>query len=162
MLDRLSPAAGAHRSRKRVGRGAGSGHGKTSGRGQKGYGSRSGSKRRAWFEGGQMPLARRLPKRGFTNIFREPFQVVNLRALERFAESSDEVDAAALAAAGLIARADRRVKVLAGGELSGPVTLAVHAISAAARRKLEAAGGSVRLLESGRKPLARARKAETP
>ena len=159
MLDRLSPARGSRRPRRRVGRGAGSGHGKTSGRGQKGYGSRSGSKRRAWFEGGQMPLARRLPKRGFTNIFRVPYQVVNVKALERFAGSADEVDAAALAAAGLIARADGRVKVLAEGELSGAVALAVHAISGAARRKLEAAGGSVRLLEVGRAKPARGGKA---
>jgi large subunit ribosomal protein L15 len=149
MLDQLSPNPGSRRKRKRVGRGAGSGSGKTCGRGQKGYGARSGSKRRAWYEGGQMPLARRLPKRGFTNVFRRDYQVVNVQSLSHLS-GDDEVDATALAAAGLVASADRRVKVLGEGEITGAVKLAVHAVSDAARKKIEAAGGSVRLVESSR------------
>ena len=145
MLDQLGPNPGARRPRKRVGRGVGSGWGKTSGRGTKGYGARSGSKRRSWFEGGQMPLGRRVPKRGFTNIFREPGQVVNVKELGRF-DAGSEVDAEALSSAGLVPRGDRPVKILAEGEISVAVKLRVHAISGPARQKVEAAGGSVELI----------------
>ena len=146
MLDQLKTKTGSRKSRKRKGRGASSGDGHSCGRGQKGAGARSGHKKRPWFEGGQMPLARRLPKRGFHNMFRVERQVVNLRDLGRF-DKDTLIDAAALAAAGLVPRADRQVKVLAAGDLSGPVTLKVDAISAQARKKVEAAGGSVSLVE---------------
>ncbi len=145
MLDRLAPGAGARKPRKRVGRGIGSGSGKTCGRGQKGAGSRSGFKRRPWFEGGQMPLARRLPKRGFTNNFRRPYQVVNLKELERFDRGS-AVDTETLSRAGLVARPDKPVKILAEGEISHALKLQVDAVSAAARAKIETAGGSIEIV----------------
>jgi large subunit ribosomal protein L15 len=148
MLDRLAPKPGSRRPRLRVGRGVGSGLAKTSGRGQKGAGARTGTRHRAQYEGGQMPLSRRLPKRGFTNIFREPFQVVNLKALQHFAAGS-EVDTAALAGAGLIHSAKRPVKILAEGDVDRPLRLKVEAVSAAARAKIERAGGSVELVGAG-------------
>ena len=125
----------------------GSGSGRTCGRGQKGAGARSGYKKRTWFEGGQMPLARRLPKRGFTNIFREQRQIVNVRDLSRFTAGA-EIDAAVLSEAGLVGRADRPVKLLAKGELSEALTVRVAAASAAAVKKIEAAGGTVEVLEA--------------
>ena len=145
MLDNLRVKHGSRPSRRRVGRGIGSGKGKTAGRGYKGAGSRSGFKRRTWFEGGQMPLARRVPKRGFTNIFRRESQVVNLKDLARF--TADQiVDAAALAEAGLISHPLRAVKLLAEGEIAIGLSVRVNAISASARQKLEAAGGSVEIV----------------
>ncbi len=147
MLDSLRPAPGARRSRKRVGRGIGSGSGKTCGRGQKGAGARSGAKQRPWFEGGQMPLARRLPKRGFTNIFRETHQVVNVKDLGRF-PAGKTVDAAALSHQGLVARSNRPVKILGEGEIGVALKLQVDAVSGAARRKVEAAGGSVAIIKT--------------
>lgn len=147
MLDRLSPKAGSRRPRTRKGRGMASGSGRTCGRGQKGAGARSGNKKRPWFEGGQMPLARRLPKRGFTNIFREERQVVNVRSLEKF-KKGDVIDAAALCTAGLVSRPDRPVKVLGEGDLKDALTLKVDAISGKAREKVEAAGGSVELVKT--------------
>ncbi len=151
MLDRLAPAAGSRRPRKRVGRGIGSGSGKTCGRGQKGAGARSGFKRRPWFEGGQMPLSRRLPKRGFTNIFRRPYQVVNLKELERF-ERGSAVDTGTLSRAGLVARPDRPVKILGEGEIPHALKLQVDAVSAAARTQIERAGGSIEIVATrGRK-----------
>lgn len=144
MLDRLQPRPGSRRPRKRVGRGMSSGSGKTCGRGQKGAGARSGHKRRAWYEGGQMPLARRLPKRGFTNIFRAPYQVVNVKELARF-QAGSAVDAAVLSQAGLVARADRPVKVLGEGAIATALKLHVDAVSQAARSKVEAAGGTIEL-----------------
>ena len=150
MLDSLHPGAGSRRPRKRVGRGIGSGSGKTCGRGQKGAGARSGWKRRAWFEGGQMPLSRRLPKRGFTNLFREPYQVVNVKDLAGF-EAGNAVDAAALAKAGLVAREDRLVKILGEGEIPVALKVQVNAVSATARQKVEAAGGSIEIIGKGRR-----------
>ena len=144
MLDRLSPNSGSRRPKRRVGRGNGSGFGKTCGRGQKGAGARSGRKRRTWMEGGQMPLARRLPKFGFHNRFRQPRQAVNVKDLGRF-EKGGVVDPAALVDAGLVARSDRPVKILAEGEITIALILRVEAVSAAARQKIEAAGGSVEL-----------------
>ncbi len=148
MLDRLAPNPGSRKPKRRVGRGNGSGWGKTCGRGQKGAGARSGSKRRTWYEGGQMPLARRLPKRGFTNIFREPRQVVNLADLGRFRKGS-VVDGVALAKAGLVARGDRPVKILARGKLAKELTLRVQAISASARAQVEEVGGRVEIVKPG-------------
>lgn len=144
MLDRLTPNPGSRRPRKRVGRGIGSGHGKTCGRGQKGAGARSGSKSRPWFEGGQLPLVRRVPKRGFTNIWRVPSQVLNLRDLANF--EGTEVTAESLVAAGLVRRPDRPIKLLGTGEVKAKLQVTVQSVSAAARRKIEAAGGRVELV----------------
>jgi large subunit ribosomal protein L15 len=141
----LAPAAGAKKRVKRVGRGVGSGHGKTSCRGGKGQTARSGGSIRPGFEGGQMPLQRRLPKRGFHNPFRTAYEVVNVGQLEAFA-AGGEVDPAALRARRLVRRGNAPVKVLAEGELTHGLTVRAHAVSAAARRKIEAAGGRVDLI----------------
>lgn len=140
----LSPKKGSRKARKRIGRGPGSGHGKTACRGQKGQKSRSGGSLKPGFEGGQMPLQRRLPKRGFTNLFRMEFKAVNIRDLERFA-GQERVDVTDLAEAGLIGKNDR-VKLLGQGEISHPLQVRVHRISRSARGKIEAAGGSVELV----------------
>ncbi len=147
MLDRLQTNPGSRKPRKRVGRGRGSGSGKTAGRGQKGAGARSGYKHRTWFEGGQMPLSRRVPKVGFTNIFAKPRQAVNVKALARFKRGA-VVDAAELARAGLVPRADVAVKVLGEGDLGVALTLRVDAVSASARQKIEAAGGTVEIVKT--------------
>ncbi len=140
-LSNLAPAPGAVKKRKRVGRGPGSGHGKTSTRGHKGRGSRAGGNTPPGYEGGQMPLQRRLPKRGFHNPFRQEFAIVNLGDLEsRFAPGS-VVDAAALVAHGLVRSARLAVKVLADGALTKALTVHAQRFSAAAKQKLEAAGG---------------------
>lgn len=161
MLDRLTFHPGSRRRRKRVGRGTGSGKGNTSGRGNKGAGARSGTKHRPWYEGGQMPLAMRLRKVGFRNPFRKPAEIVNLKDLERFGAGA-LVDARALKEAGLVRRTEGPVKVLGYGEIRTALTLRVHAISAAARQKLEAAGGSVELLPSGPKGPKPARREAAP
>jgi large subunit ribosomal protein L15 len=145
-LHELSPAKGSRKTRQRVGRGHGAGQGKTSGRGQKGQGSRSSVGLPAGFEGGQMPLKQRLPKlRGFHNRWRHEFVVVNLGKLARF-EKDSVVDADALTEAGLIPRASSPIKVLAAGRLGHALTLRVDRISGAARAAVEAAGGSVELV----------------
>ncbi len=141
-LHNLKPAEGATRKRKRVGRGPGSGNGKTAGRGHKGQKSRSGYSRRYGFEGGQMPLVRRIPKRGFTNIFRVGFQVVNLRDLDRVFSDGETVTPALLEEKGLIRGGKKPVKVLASGELTKKLTVQVHAFSKNAQASIEAAGGS--------------------
>lgn len=141
-LSNLSPHPGARKQRKRLGRGHGSGLGKTSGRGHKGYKARSGSGIKPGFEGGQMPLQRRLPKRGFRNPFRKQYAVVNLRDLNDFAAGS-VVDRAALQAAGLISAKEQLVKVLGDGELTVSLTVTVDKVSESARGKIEAAGGTV-------------------
>jgi len=141
-LHNLRPAPGAKRPRKRVGRGPGSGSGKTAGRGEKGQKSRSGYSRRLGFEGGQMPLVRRLPKRGFTNIFRVEYQVVNVRDLERVFADGDTVSPNSLVDKGLIRRGKRLVKILGDGELSKKLAVQAHGFSAAARGAIEKAGGS--------------------
>lgn len=147
-LHDLRPAKGSRRARQRVGRGHGAGQGKTSGRGQKGQGSRSSVGLPAGFEGGQMPLTQRLPKlRGFRNRWRREYMVVNLGKLQRF-PAGTVVDPDALAAAGLIPRASSPVKVLAAGSVRAPLQLRVHRISVAARAAVESAGGSVELLEA--------------
>lgn len=147
MLDRLKPNRGSRRPRKRVGRGVGSGSAKTSGRGTKGAGSRAGRKHKPHREGGQIPLVMRMPKRGFTNIFERQLQVVNVKALGRFASGAD-VDVAALAEAGLVRSASEPVKVLGSGDLGVALKLRVAAVSDSARKKIEAAGGSVEILAS--------------
>jgi len=139
-LSHLRPAAGAVKKRKRLGRGPGSGQGKTAGKGHKGRGSRSGGNTPPGYEGGQMPLARRLPKRGFRNPFREEYQIINLSTLERFAPGS-VVDLAVLREAGLV-RGQRKVKILADGELTKALTVKAHAFSQKAREKIMALGGA--------------------
>ena len=139
-LDSLTPVPGSIKNRKRVGRGAGSGLGKSSGRGDKGAQQRSGFKRRPWFEGGQMALARRLPKRGFTNLFRKEFQIVNLEAIENL--GLDTVDAQILADNGLVRSALKPIKILANGELKLKVTVTASAFSESAKEQIEQAGGT--------------------
>ncbi|HEU5336372.1 MAG TPA: 50S ribosomal protein L15 [Terriglobales bacterium] len=131
--------------RKRVGRGMGSGMGKTSTRGHKGQGSRSGSRLMRGFEGGQMPLHRRLPKRGFTNIFRQEYAVVNLDRLAALGEST--ITPQVLAKAGVIKRADQIVKILGEGELSSALTVHAHKFSKSAQEKITKAGGKVEVLQ---------------
>ena len=144
-FDGLKHASGAVRKVKRLGRGPGSGTGKTAGRGHKGQRSRSGKKIHPSFEGGQMRLVRRLPKRGFTNLFRKTYQIVNLRDLEGWDEET-VVDAGTLAARRLIRNAKDPVKILGEGEVGGPVKVSVHKVSESARQKIEAAGGSVEVI----------------
>jgi len=140
----LRPAPGATRSRKRVGRGPGSGHGKTAGRGSKGQKSRSGYRHQRGFEGGQMPLHRRVPKRGFTNIFRTEYDVVNLSALDRF-DAGESVTPEKLAERRL-AHGRRPVKILGDGELKKALTVSAHKFSASAKSRIEAAGGTCEVL----------------
>lgn len=139
-LDSLTPVPGSTKNRKRVGRGPGSGLGRTSGRGEKGAQARSGFKRRPWFEGGQMALARRLPKRGFTNLFRKEFQIVNLEAIEKL--GLDTVDAQILADNGLVRSPLKPIKILADGELKLKVTVTASAFSESAKEQIEQAGGT--------------------
>jgi large subunit ribosomal protein L15 len=139
-LGSLKYSDGSHHREKRIGRGEGSGHGGTSCRGHKGQRSRSGAKRRAWFEGGQMPIQRRLPKRGFTNIHREESQLVQLTSLEGFASA---VTPESLLAAGLIDRLDAPVKILCDGELKSALQVSGVKLSQSAQARIEAAGGSV-------------------
>jgi large subunit ribosomal protein L15 len=140
-LANLSPKAGSTKQPKRLGRGPGSGHGKTAGRGHKGFKSRSGSGVKPGFEGGQMPLQRRLPKRGFTNIFKKEYSLVSLSQLD-LVEGAEVIDVDALVAAGMVKKG-RLVKVLANGEITKAVKIKVNKISKAAQAKIEAAGGSV-------------------
>jgi len=154
-LHSLAPAPGSRRARKRVGRGEGSGTGKTAGRGQKGAGARSGSKRRARFEGGQMPIHMRMRKLRGPHMKKsmpfEPFrthtQAVNIAALEQRFDAGAEVTLELLAQTGLASRSDVPVKVLAKGELSKALTVHAHAFSAGARERIEAAGGSCMIIE---------------
>lgn len=145
-LHELSPAEGSKKEVKRVGRGAGSGQGKTAGKGHKGAKARSGYSRQAGFEGGQMPLQRRVPKRGFNNIFRTEYAVVNVAALEEKFEAGATVDAESLKACGLIKKELDGVKVLGNGELTKALTVKVAAVSESAKTKIEAAGGNVEVL----------------
>ncbi len=143
-LSNLKHAKGARKNRKRVGRGEGSGLGVTAGRGNKGYGSRSGSKKRSWFEGGQMPLQRRLPKFGFTNIHKKEFQVVNVEDLEKI-KKKENITHEVLFENGLIRKKRVPVKLLGNGELKSKVTIKVDAVSKTALEKIEKQGGSVTL-----------------
>lgn len=144
-LHDLAPAPGAKSTRKRVGRGCGSGLGKTSGKGHKGQKARSGGGTPPWFEGGQMPLQRRIPKRGFTNIFRVECAVVNLGALQRFSPGA-EIGPDQLREAGLLSKRYAVVKLLAEGDLAHPLTIRVHKASQTAVQKVEASGGRVELI----------------
>jgi large subunit ribosomal protein L15 len=141
----LAPASGATHARKRVGRGPGSGHGKTAGRGHKGQKSRSGYHHMRGFEGGQMPLHRRLPKRGFTNIFRKEYDPVNLSLLAHF-EAGQEITPEALHARGFTGK-NALVKILGDGEVGRALTVRAHKFSASAREKIEKAGGRCEIIE---------------
>jgi len=140
-LSNLKPKKGARHAKKRVGRGPGSGHGKTAARGEKGQKSRSGFSRMRGFEGGQMPLHRRLPKRGFTNIFKKEHAVVNLSDLERF-DNGATVDETALRQAGMVKGKNDGIKILGNGKLSKKLTVVATKFSETARKQIEAAGGT--------------------
>lgn len=144
-LHELKPAKGATKERKRIGRGVASGWGKTAGRGNKGQKARSGGNVRPGWEGGQMPLHRRLPKRGFTNIFKKQIATINIRDLERF-DSGSTVDRVALVKTGLLKGRFDGVKLLGQGEVNIPLTVKLDAISRSAKEKIEAAGGTVEVI----------------
>jgi large subunit ribosomal protein L15 len=144
-LGELKPAAGARKKRKRIGCGPGSGHGKTSCRGHKGQRSRSGSTIHPWFEGGQMPLQRRVPKRGFHNLFKTIYEVVNTRDLKRFPADS-EVDHKMLREAGLVKKRYVKVKLLGDGEVDRPLKITVDACTKSAKARVEKAGGQINII----------------
>ncbi len=146
-LDELSPAAGSRKTRKRLGRGVGSGSGKTAGRGTKGHKSRSGGGVRPGFEGGQMPLHRRLPKRGFSNIFKKDFAIINIRDLAKF-EKGSIVDETALIQSRLIRGRRDGIKLLGQGEIEHPLTIKVDKASKAAIEKVTRVGGKIEVLPS--------------
>ena len=144
-IHELSPGGHSKKDRKRVGRGPGSGHGKTACRGHKGQKARSGGGVRPGFEGGQMPLQRRLPKRGFTNLFKKEYALINLNILNRF-DPESILDLEALKKAGLVKGAKDGIKLLGSGEISHPLVVRVNKVSKTARAKIEAAGGKVETL----------------
>lgn len=145
-LDSLRPAFGSIKRKKRVGRGDGSGHGNTSCRGQKGQKCRAGGQVAPYFEGGQMPIYRRLPKRGFKNIFKGEYAIVNIRDLARKFKENEEVTPQKLLEASLVKKKNRKIKLLGEGEITFPLTVKVHKISQQARAKIEAAGGKVEVI----------------
>ena len=148
MIHEITKKVGKHRRRARVGRGESSGMGKTSGRGHKGAKSRSGWSLPPQYQGGQINFIQKMPKRGFTNaMFKTVYNIVNVKALESFAQSGDDVNSASLLAAGLIRRQDRPLKVLGEGELTKKLTVTAERFSASARQKIEAAGGTVNELD---------------
>ncbi|AKS37133.1 50S ribosomal protein L15 [Anoxybacillus gonensis] len=144
-LHELQPAPGSRKERNRVGRGIGSGNGKTSGRGHKGQNARSGGGVRIGFEGGQTPLFRRLPKRGFTNIHRKEYAIVNLEVLNRF-EDGTEVTPELLLETGVVSKLKAGIKVLGDGELTKKLTVKAHKFSASAKEAIEAAGGTTEVI----------------
>ena len=144
-ISELSPAPGSVKETKRKGRGVGTGNGKTAGRGHKGQKARSGGGVRVGFEGGQMPLARRVPKRGFINIFAKPLEFVNVSALNKFDDGA-VVDAQALLAAGILSKCTYGVKILGNGELTKKLTVNAAAFSETAKQKIEAAGGKTEVV----------------
>ena len=144
-LHELSPVEGSKKDSKRIGRGHGSGWGKTSGKGHKGQKARSGGSIRPGFEGGQMPLARRIPKRGFNNIFAKPLEIINLSALNKF-EDGEIVTAEALLAKGILSKCEYGVKVLGNGKVTKKVTVQAAAFSQAAKEAIEAAGGKAEVI----------------
>ncbi len=144
-LHELKPAAGATRRRKRVGRGTGSGHGKTAGKGEKGQKARSGAHIHPWFEGGQLPLHRRVPKRGFTNRFKKVYATINLKDLERF-EAGTHVTPGLLQERRLVKDLKAGLKVLADGVLSKPLSVAAHKFSKRSIEKIVASGGQVEVI----------------
>jgi large subunit ribosomal protein L15 len=148
ILSNLKYAEGSRKQRKRIGRGEGSGHGGTSARGMNGQLSRSGAKKKSWFEGGQMPLQRRIPKFGFTNKFKKYYQIINVDALQKIADGKefkkDIINADFLKRSGLISNIKLPVKVLGNGELKAKVSVEANAFSQSAKEKIEAAGGTIK------------------
>jgi large subunit ribosomal protein L15 len=144
-LHELSPTKGSRQARKRLGRGVASGQGKTAGRGTKGQGSRSGGGVRPGYEGGQMPIHRRLPKRGFTNIFKKQIAIINVQDLNRF-ESGSQIDDVALIQQGLVKGRYDAIKLLGKGEIDRPVQIKVNAVSKSAQAKITAAGGTIEVI----------------
>jgi large subunit ribosomal protein L15 len=144
-LGNLKPSSGSVKKRKRIGRGPGSGHGKTSTRGHKGQKARSGVKRKPWFEGGQMPIQRRLPKRGFTNVFKKEYQIVNVASLVKCKEQ-EVISPSVMKNCGLLKKLDLPVKVLGEGEISGSITVRANAFSKKAKEKIEAQGGKAEVI----------------
>ena len=159
-LNNLRPAEGSTHKKKRVGRGPGSGLGKTAGRGNKGQKSRSGYSGKVGFEGGQMPLQRRLPKRGFTNIFKKQWIEVTLSTLEQSFDAGDEITPETMHSRGVIAKGKRDVVVLGTGELTKALTVSAHRFTKGARAKIEAAGGTANVISAQHKPDALAPVAE--
>jgi len=151
-LNNLRPAEGSTHKKKRVGRGPGSGLGKTAGRGNKGQKSRSGYSGKVGFEGGQMPLQRRLPKRGFTNIFKKQWIEVTLATLEHSFDAGDEITPETMHSRGVIAKGKRDVVVLGTGELTKALTVSAHRFTKGARAKIEAAGGAANVISAHHKP----------
>ncbi|MCM1544017.1 MAG: 50S ribosomal protein L15 [Ruminococcus sp.] len=145
-LHELSPAAGSTKERKRIGRGVGSGQGKTAGKGHKGQKARAGRGMRPGFEGGQMPLQRRIPKRGFVNIFRTEMAIVNVASLEKAFNAGDTVTIEALVEKGLVKKVLDGVKVLGNGEITKSLTVQANAFSESAKQKIEAAGGKIEVI----------------
>ncbi|HRP93547.1 MAG: 50S ribosomal protein L15 [Ignavibacteriaceae bacterium] len=147
ILSNLKYAKGSRKNRKRVGRGEGSGHGGQSTRGMNGQMSRSGAKHKAWFEGGQMPLQRRVPKFGFTNIFKVEYQVVNVNSLQKLVDAKaikdQTLDAVELKKLGLVSSSKKPIKVLGKGDIKSKLNLAVNDFSKSAQQKIEAAGGTI-------------------
>ncbi len=152
ILSNLTPAAGSRKKRKRIGRGQGSGHGGTSTRGHKGAGSRSGTRYRAWFEGGQMPLVRRIPKRGFHSPFRTEFQIVNIQLLEKLVADGKVnggiITPEILAKLGVVKKTAGPVKVLGTGDLKAKLDISAHAFSKSAIQKIETVGGKAKTISS--------------
>lgn len=148
ILSNLKYAKGSKKKRKRVARGAGSGHGGTATRGSNGQLSRSGAKHKAWFEGGQMPLQRRIPKFGFTNIFKTEYQLVNIDSLQKLVDSKKikegTINAETLKQAGLVSNINKPIKLLGNGEVKAKFQIEINAFSQSAKEKIEAAGGSVK------------------
>ena len=152
ILSNLKYAKGSRKNPKRIGRGEGSGHGGTATRGMNGQLSRSGAKKKAWFEGGQMPLQRRVPKRGFTNIFKVTFQTINLSLLQKLSDSArlsgEIITPAILYKAGAIRKAAAPYKILGEGEITTKLNIEAHAFSETAKQKIEAAGGTIKIIEN--------------
>lgn len=144
-LNELSPAKGARKKEKRIGRGTGSGHGKTSTKGHKGQNARSGGPKGPGFEGGQMPFQRRMPKRGFTNIFKKEYAILNLKDLSEF-KGSDAITPEVLLEKGVIRKLKDGVKILGEGDLKGPLTIKANKFSNSALKKIEAAGGKAEVI----------------
>ncbi|MBN1757403.1 MAG: 50S ribosomal protein L15 [Chitinispirillaceae bacterium] len=145
-LNDLQPAAGARKNRKRLGRGTGSGTGSTAGKGNNGAKARTGARNKYYFEGGQTPLTRRLPKRGFNNIFRTEYQIVNISDLEKIENTEQEIGVEFLHQNGLVHEVDRPVKILGNGELTKKLSVKVHAYSKTAREKIEKAKGKAEVI----------------
>ena len=145
-LHELAPAAGSNRPSKRIGRGPASGQGKTAGKGHKGQKARAGSGPRPGFEGGQMPLQRRVPKRGFNNIFAKEFAIVNLSALENAFDDGAVIDSAVLIEKGLVKKELDGIKILAHGDITKKFTVKAHAFSESTKTKIEAAGGTTEVI----------------